>query len=43
LDYEIRIVDPNGNEVATGDIDEIIVRSEAMTVGYWNLPEEGIE
>jgi acyl-CoA synthetase (AMP-forming)/AMP-acid ligase II len=36
LDYEIRIVDPNGNEVAT----EIIVRSEAMTEGYWNLPEE---
>ncbi len=40
LDYEIRIVDQNGNEVATGDIGEIIVRSEAMTVGYWNLPEE---
>ncbi|MGD8612746.1 MAG: long-chain-fatty-acid--CoA ligase [Desulfobacterales bacterium] len=40
LDYEIRIVDPYGNDVAAGDIGEIIVRSEAMAVGYWNLPEE---
>lgn len=40
LDYEIRIVDRMGNDVATGEVGEIIVRSEAMTVGYWNLPEK---
>jgi len=40
LDYEIRIVDRMGNDVAIGEVGEIIVRSEAMTVGYWNLPEK---
>jgi len=40
LDYEIRIVDEAGNDVATGEAGEIIARSEAMSVGYWNLPEE---
>jgi acyl-CoA synthetase (AMP-forming)/AMP-acid ligase II len=40
LDYEIRIIDGKGNDVATGEVGEIIVRSEAMTVGYWNLPEK---
>jgi len=38
LDYEIRIIDGMGNDVAAGEVGEIIVRSEAMTVGYWNLP-----
>jgi len=40
VDYEIRIVDEIGNNVATGEVGEIIVRSEAMTIGYWNLPEK---
>jgi acyl-CoA synthetase (AMP-forming)/AMP-acid ligase II len=40
IDYEIRIVDQNGNDITFGEIGEIAVRSEAMTVGYWNLPEE---
>jgi acyl-CoA synthetase (AMP-forming)/AMP-acid ligase II len=40
LDYEIRIVDGTGKDVATGEVGEIIVRSEAMTAGYWNLPEK---
>lgn len=40
LDYEIRIVDAAGNIVAAGEVGEIIARSEAMTVGYWNLPQE---
>ena len=43
LDYEIRIVDREGNDVAAGQVGEIIVRSEAMTAGYWNLPEETAE
>jgi long-chain acyl-CoA synthetase len=29
-----------GKDVARGEVGEIIVRSEAMTIGYWNLPEE---
>lgn len=40
LDYEVRIVDPEGNDVAVGAVGEIIVRSEAMTIGYWNLADE---
>ncbi|MBI5569557.1 MAG: long-chain-fatty-acid--CoA ligase [Desulfomonile tiedjei] len=40
LDYELRIVDEEGKDVAVGEVGEIIVRSEAMTVGYWELPEE---
>jgi len=40
LDYEIRIVNETGKDVATNEVGEIIVRSEAMTAGYWNLPEK---
>jgi acyl-CoA synthetase (AMP-forming)/AMP-acid ligase II len=40
VDYEMRIVDLDGNDVAVGEVGEIIVRSEAMTLGYWRLPEE---
>jgi acyl-CoA synthetase (AMP-forming)/AMP-acid ligase II len=40
LDYEIRIVDQDGKDVPAGEVGEIVVRSEAMTAGYWNLPEE---
>lgn len=40
LDFEVRIVDKYGNDVAVGEVGEIIVRSEAMTIGYWDLPEE---
>ena len=40
LSYEIRIVDEDGNDVPTGEVGEIAVRSECMTIGYWNLPKE---
>jgi long-chain acyl-CoA synthetase len=40
LDFEVRIVDKAGKDVAVGEVGEIIVRSEAMTIGYWNLPDE---
>jgi long-chain acyl-CoA synthetase len=43
VNYEIRIIDETGKDVATGEVGEIIVRSEAMTVGYWNLPEKTAE
>ena len=40
VDYEIRIVDEEGRDVPVGEVGEIAVRSEAMTQGYWDLPEE---
>jgi acyl-CoA synthetase (AMP-forming)/AMP-acid ligase II len=40
VDYEIRIVDEEGKDVQVGEVGEIIVKSEAMMKGYWQLPEE---
>ena len=33
---EIRIIDPDGNDVATGKIGEGIWRAPALMLGYWN-------
>ena len=38
--YEIRIVDPEGNEVPRRQLGEIIGRGDNMMTGYWNRPEE---
>ena len=43
LGYEVRIVDGEDNDVPTGQVGEIIVKSDAMMMGYWNLPEESSE
>jgi len=40
LNYEVRIVDDNDNDVLIGEVGELIVRSEAMMIGYWKMPEE---
>src|SRR5690606_34951806 len=32
-------VDPDGDDVATGAVGEIITRSSNNMLGYWNLPE----
>lgn len=40
LGCEIRIVDKEGTEVPRGEVGEIIVQTEAMTIGYWKLPHE---
>ena len=40
LNYEARIVDSQGKDLPIGEVGEIIVRSESMTIGYWRLPEE---
>jgi long-chain acyl-CoA synthetase len=36
---EIRVVDADGNEVAVGEVGEIITRSSQNMLGYWNQPE----
>ena len=36
---ELRIVDPNGGDVAAGVAGEVLVRSPWMFSGYWNKPD----
>lgn len=36
----VRIVDDNDQDVPTGQIGEILVKSEGVTKGYWKKPEE---
>ena len=36
---EVRIVDPEGNEVPRGTVGEIIARGPNVMQGYWNKPE----
>jgi long-chain acyl-CoA synthetase len=40
INYEVKIVDDNDKEVPTGQVGEIVCRSEAMMIGYWQMPEE---
>jgi fatty-acyl-CoA synthase len=35
----VRIVDPGGIEVATGEVGEIAVRGPQVSLGYWNDPD----
>ena len=36
---ELKIVDPDGNEVKVGEVGELIVRGKSVFVGYYNEPE----
>ena len=38
-DVRIRLEDADGHEVPTGEVGEIVVHSGAVTLGYWNDPE----
>lgn len=40
INYELKIVDENDIEVPTGQVGELVGRSEAMMIGYWQMPEE---
>jgi acyl-CoA synthetase (AMP-forming)/AMP-acid ligase II len=40
LDYELKIVDQKGLETQPGEVGEIILKSEAMMLGYWEMPQE---
>lgn len=39
LNYETRIVDENDIDMPTGQVGELVLRSEAMMTGYWQMPE----
>src|SRR5690606_27358100 len=43
LQCEIRLVDDNGNDVATGEVGEIILRGEGNMKGYYKDPEKTAE
>jgi len=36
---EIRVVDGNGNDVAVGEVGEVLIRSPQVMRGYWRQPE----
>ena len=40
LHFEARLVDADDRPVPVGQVGELTVRGEAMTKGYWELPEE---
>lgn len=42
-DFELKIVDEQGNEVPPGEVGELCVMSETVMKGYWKLPEETAE
>ncbi len=40
---ELRVVDPDGNDVPAGELGEVVYRSPQLCQGYWDKPEETAE
>lgn len=38
--FEVKVVDPKGNEVPRGTVGEIVGRGPCVMAGYWNRPDE---
>jgi acyl-CoA synthetase (AMP-forming)/AMP-acid ligase II len=36
---KVRLMDPDGRDVPPGEVGEILVQSQACTIGYWNDPK----
>ncbi len=43
LFVELRVVDGEGNDVAPGELGEVVYRSPQLCEGYWDKPEETAE
>jgi len=43
LDYEVRIVGPDGEDLPPGEVGEIALRSVATMKGYWEMPDKTAE
>jgi long-chain acyl-CoA synthetase len=39
LGTQVRVVDPDGQDVPVGELGEIVARGACVSPGYWNLPE----
>ena len=37
---EVKVVDQDNNELAVGEVGEIIIKGKCIMKGYWNKPEE---
>ena len=37
---EVKVVDPDGNDLPVGEVGEIVVRGPNVMLGYWNKPDQ---
>jgi long-chain acyl-CoA synthetase len=37
--FEVRVIDPEGNDLPTGEVGELLFRAPTFMYGYWNQPE----
>ncbi|MBI3972751.1 MAG: AMP-binding protein [Chloroflexi bacterium] len=40
---EVRVVGPDGERVATGEVGEVVARGPTLMAGYWEMPERTAE